>query len=86
MDHDLEEITDEVLAMKEREFSRIVECITTPQPPSEERIESILKRAKAEAVLKDSADFVADGFGKGLLGIVDTMVCLGTEKNPRRTY
>ena len=83
MEHDLEEISDEDLAMKEKEFSRIAEC-DQPRPPtpSEERIESILKKARAEAVLKDSADFVARGFRKRVFGNCRYDGMLGDRETP----
>jgi len=65
------EITDEMLAMKEEEFFGFVESSLDPIP-SEQRIESILKRAQFETVAKDSAGFVAEGVTKGFLGVLDT--------------
>lgn len=79
------EITDEMLAMKEEEFFGYVESSLDPIP-SEQRIDDIIRRAELETVAKDSANFVAEGVTKGLLGVLDTMMCLGTGDDPKRNY
>lgn len=79
------DLTDEMLAMKEEEFFGFVESSLDPTP-SDRRIDSIIKRAQFETVAKDSADFVAEGVSKGLLGVLDTMICLGSGDDPKRNY
>ena len=74
-----------MLAMKEEEFFGFIQSSLDPVP-SEQRIESIMKRAQFEAVAKDSADFVAEGVTKGFLGVLDTMMCLGTGEDPKNNY
>ena len=86
MDLKLEEITDEVLVMKEKEIEAIAAGIASLMPTSQRRMDTILKKAKTDLVLKDSAEFIAEGFGKGLLGIVDTVICLGSNKPPKRSF
>lgn len=86
MDLKLEELTEELISMKEKELLGIAEAISTPLSPPKDLKESVIKQAKLDTVLKDSTDFVADAFGKGFLGVVDTVVCLGTNRTPKRTF
>ncbi len=86
METKLEEVSDQELAISMKEFADIVGP-TPPPAPSNRRIEAIMERAKAQAMMKDSADFVAEGASKAFLGLLDTMVCLGdSEKRPKRSY
>jgi len=81
MDLELEEITDEALKMKETEINGIIGPIPPP-PPSQERIDNIM-----DAVMKESADFVAEGVTRGLKGVIDTMISLkNPDDGPKRSY
>ncbi|MDF1751931.1 MAG: hypothetical protein P1U89_04055 [Verrucomicrobiales bacterium] len=82
MDLELEEITEEALKMKEIELNGIIGPIPPP-PPSQERIDRIMN-----AVMKDSADFVVEGMGRGLKGVLDTMIALKKKDDdgPKRSY
>ena len=48
---------------------------------SHQRIDGILKRAKLETVVSDSASFVFDSFGAGLAGVTDALFS-AIEKRP----
>ena len=82
-DQQILEMSDEEFETCEKDFFNMIgEDSVEPDASSEARIESILKRAKFESLGKDSADFVVESFGRGLLGITDALIGI-TEKGPK---
>tara|TARA_R110002073_G_scaffold316930_1_gene490096 strand:+ start:204 stop:470 length:267 start_codon:yes stop_codon:yes gene_type:complete len=81
-------VSDEVFDLTEKEIEELLATITSESESSAERMESIMKRVKVEAVLKESTDFLAEGMSKGLKGIADTLKGI-TKKDPeppKRSY
>ncbi len=82
-DQEVLEMTEEEFSNHEREFSEtFLSGGFNSEESSEIRMESILKRAKMECVVKNSADFVVESFGRGLMGITDALIGL-SEKEPK---
>lgn len=81
-------VSDQLYDETEREIEALLESITRECDSSEERIDSIMKRIKVEAVLKESADFATESMGKGLKGITDALTGLvkKDKKPPKRSY
>ena len=79
------EITDEDLEAREDEFLREFQSAFLPGDSSPERMQSILKQAKLDLVLKDTTDFMVESLGRGTLGIIDAMIGMTEkEQKPRR--
>jgi len=82
-DEEVEAMTAEEFENWEREFTESLGGeVFAREESNEERIESIMKRAKVECVVKSSADFVVESFGRGLMGITDALIGVG-EKKPK---
>jgi len=82
-DQEVIEMSEEDFENCEREFfNTLGNCTLRADPSSDKRIESILKKTQLDCITKDSADFVVETFGRGLLGITDAVVGM-TEKNPK---
>lgn len=78
-----DEISDEELAQIEKELMDLAGPLPLPPPPpSEERMQSILKQAKLEALAAEAADFARDGVASGFKGVVDTLLKLGEKPTP----
>ncbi|MDF1812018.1 MAG: hypothetical protein P1V20_07385 [Verrucomicrobiales bacterium] len=78
-----DEITDEELAKIESELMDLAGPFPLPPtPPSEQRMQSILQRAKLEALAAEAADFTRDGVTSGLKGVIDTLLALGEKPSP----
>ncbi len=88
MEKDEVQVSDEVFEVTEREIEEMLAGITEECESSTERMESIMKRVKVEALLKESTDFVAEGVGKGLKGIADTLksIVKKDQDPPKRSY
>lgn len=66
-------VSDEKFDEAEHEIEALLASLDFEMESSPQRIESIMKRVKVEALLKESTDFVAEGIGKGLKGLTDTL-------------
>ena len=81
-------VSDEKFDEAEREIEALLASLDFEMESSPQRIESIMKRVKVEALLKESTDFVTEGMGKGLKGLTDTLTKL-VKKDPdppKRSY
>ncbi len=56
-------VSDEIFDEAEREIEALLASLDFEMESSPERIESIMKRVKVEALLKESTDFVTEGMG-----------------------
>ncbi len=67
-------ISEEIFEVTEREVEGILAGIRDDvDSSSEHRIESIMKRVKLEAVIKESVDVMTEGIPRGLKEIVDVV-------------
>ncbi len=81
-------VSDEKFDEAEQEIEALLASLDFEMESSPQRIESIMKRVKVEALLKESTDFVTEGMGKGLKGLTDTLTKL-VKKDPdppKRSY
>ena len=81
-------VSDEKFDEAEREIEALLASLDLEVASSPQRIESIMKRVKVEALLKESADFATEGMGKGLKGLTDTLTKI-VKKDPdppKRSY
>lgn len=85
-DQQVNEMTEEEFEDCEKDFFNLIgENALVAEPSSEDRMESILQRTKIDSVVRDSADFVVESFGRGLLGITDALIGVTEKKKkPRR--
>jgi hypothetical protein len=81
-------VSDEKFDDAEREIEALLASLDFEMKSSPQRIESIMKRVKVEALLKESTDFVTEGMGKGLKGLTDTLTKLVKKDSdpPKRSY
>ncbi|MDF1741784.1 MAG: hypothetical protein P1U86_21660 [Verrucomicrobiales bacterium] len=81
-------VSDEEFDEAEREIEALLASLDFEMESSPQRIESIMKRVKVEALLKESTDFVTEGMGKGLKGLTDTLTKLVKKdpEPPKRSY
>ena len=81
-------VSDEKFDEAELEIEALLASLDLEMESSPQRIDSIMKRVKVEALLKESTDFVTEGMGKGLKGLTDTLTKL-VKKDPdppKRSY
>ena len=84
-----DEITEEDLRKIEKEIMEFAGPFPLPPPPpSERRMETILEKAKLEALARESADFMVDGVGPAAKGVLDALLSLGKkdDEDPKRSY
>ena len=81
-------VSDEKFDEAEREVEELLASLDFEMESSPQRIESIMKRVKVEALLKESTDFVTEGMGKGIKGLTDTLTKLVKKdpEPPKRSY
>jgi translation elongation factor EF-Tu-like GTPase len=81
-------VSDEKFDEVEREIEELLASLDFEMESSPLRIDSIMKRVKVEALLRESTDFVTEGMGKGLKGLTDTLTKLVKKdpEPPKRSY
>lgn len=87
-----DEISEKDLEMIELALNNLENELTGPAgpfplptpPPSEDRMQSILQRAKLEAIAHEAADFARDGVAPGVKGVIDTLLALGAKPDENK--